>query len=519
MKTKHIFFPLSPAVLYFFLLTFSLAYGNSQQKLYNEGKNACIDHNWNKAINRFEKFMDRYPESQYMDEVQFWLGYSLEKIPERQVEAFKTFGNLVKNYSNSPWRDNAMVHQIRLAEKFVSAGKEEYRAVLAERLSSENRDVQYRAAVALGKLGDKQALPVLRQIQEHIDLGGLASALVTFLESDSIVVTLDSEVERPKKVKSIFASKKYKQYRSMLRKDDGWSKQELVIFGMWHILKSDEFEEYHSLTDEYDRIQWYENYWQEKADKLDFNESELRNEFERRVIFTRTFFSDVSEHLDRKYRADQYLLPGEFRAPWDARGELYIKYGEPSSRNLAHWDGLDSEHWEYPNYEIDFIVYQHWTNIYLNAVQNGPTHYGFHETDRWRFEHDYLENAEFYYNTGFITDSFKSLFVNFRQMKNEEKGNLLVGYGLEGVELNDVVIDKIKQHILFVDYSVLDDKYREILHGALTRAIILKNGPTNTLEGKIHLSLDPGKYIVRLKIQDFCSHKISFFEQELVVHQ
>lgn len=514
VRATRIFCLLSP-----FAFVFSLAYGDSQQKLFDDGKKACIEHKWDKAISRFEKFVDRFPQSQHMDNVQFWLGYSLEKIPERQVEAFKIFGHLIERYSDSVWLDNAIVHQLRLAEQFVGAGQEKYRPILTQRLLDENKEVQYRAAISLGKLGDKQALPTLQRIQEHKDLGRLATALVVFLEqaSDSLLANLDAEVERPKSVKSVFASKRYKQYRSMLRKDDGWTNQELVEFGMWHILKSDEFKEYQSLTDEYDRIQWYQDYWQAKARKMELIESELRNEFERRLIFARTFFSAVSDHLDRLYHADQYLLPGQFRAPWDARGELYIKYGEPRTRYQAHWDGLDSEHWDYPNYEIDFIVLQQWTNIYLNAIRNGPTYYGQYENDQMRFERDYIRNAEFRFNTIAKADPFESLSITVSELEHEGKGNVLINYGLNGVELNNVLIDKMRQNILFIGCSVLDKKHRKTLYSGSTRSIISKESPADSVGGKILLALEPGEYIVRLKIQDLCSYKVGFFEHDLVV--
>ncbi len=131
---------------------------------YQEAKMKCIDRNWTEAIALFEELLEKHPGNKYEDDAIFWTGYCLEKLPGQSQESFNTYSRLVNNYPNSPWVDDAQVHQIALAEQFVLGGQESYKDFLHQEMRKEQKDVQYREAISIGSIGDKKALPFLEKM-------------------------------------------------------------------------------------------------------------------------------------------------------------------------------------------------------------------------------------------------------------------------------------------------------------------------------------------------------------------
>ena len=84
-------------------------------KLFEKGRKECFEQKWKKAHKRFDEFRRKYSGSQYSDDVCFLAGNALEHIPGREKEAFETYTALLNDYPDSPWIDNAIIHQIRRA--------------------------------------------------------------------------------------------------------------------------------------------------------------------------------------------------------------------------------------------------------------------------------------------------------------------------------------------------------------------------------------------------------------------
>ena len=352
---------------------------------YQEAKMKCINRNWTEAISLFEELLEKYPGNKYEDDAIFWIGYSLEKLPDKRQESFDTYSRLVNNYPNSSWVDDAQVHQIALAEQFILEGQEIYKDFLYQQLNKEQIEVQYRSAIALGRIGDKKAIPVLEKMKNDEDYGHQAQNLIAVLTTETIPVdeesiktddqnkldiVYDKEKEKPKQDKlsgiMVFDTDRYAQYRSMLRKDDDWSKEELINFALWHILDTDKFEEYANLTSEYDKTEWRRKLWKRKDPTPTTSENEFEAEFQQRINYARTNFASFWNYMSFKYLPDQHLRLGWPHAPWDARGELYIKYGEPDFRSVEGWH---TEIWIYDRYSVDFLVKQYMTNIMEMPLQ------------------------------------------------------------------------------------------------------------------------------------------------------
>jgi hypothetical protein len=447
----------------------------------------------------------------------------MENVELREEEAFSVYSQLTETYPESPWLDNAQVHQVKLAEKLAQQGREPYRLFLKDMLASEIDAVRFRAAIALGKAGDKTALPVLYQAQGDEELGYLAADIIKNLESGQSLQSLQTlevagEYEKPSVPGSAFTPKHYKQYRAMLRKDDSWTRQELFMFGMWQVLPTQTFEEYASLTDKFDQVQWYEDYWREFAAEVEIPEFEVRNEFERRVFFARGNYSRPAEHIDRKYLEDQYLMPGTFRAPWDARGELYIKYGEPGSRELSYSGETYQENWDYDFYKIDFTVKQYWTNINNSAILKGPIYNPLYDNNPTKFYNDFIEKREFRFNLNHRTNPFEFLKVEIENTPDSEKGNMTVSYSIPADEFARVAFSRENHVISLRGIYVLNDREEEVYSDEEKKIFRVESQGLGVGE-TLYIDLPAGKYKFFLRVEDYASYKVGSYEKEVIIEE
>ena len=139
--------------------------------LYQDAKRLSFDKEWTRAISQFEELLDKYPGNRYEDDAKFWIGYCLEKLPGKKQQAFDVYSQLIINYPQSPWVDDAQMHQIELAAEFIYEGKQSYKQFLYEKMRKEQPEIQYRAAIVLGRIGDKKAMPVLEKMKDDEDYG------------------------------------------------------------------------------------------------------------------------------------------------------------------------------------------------------------------------------------------------------------------------------------------------------------------------------------------------------------
>ena len=136
--------------------------------LFNEAMELRIQREWDKALEKYESLKQKYPNSKYVDDAEFWSAYIL-KAQGKDSDAFKSYQAMKQKHPNSPWADDATMHQIGLAEKFVKQGQDSYRDFLKNQLKSPHKNVKYQAALSLGKLGDKRAIPVLKEMSNNGD--------------------------------------------------------------------------------------------------------------------------------------------------------------------------------------------------------------------------------------------------------------------------------------------------------------------------------------------------------------
>jgi GWxTD domain-containing protein len=501
---------------------------DTAEEKYLEGKTCCIKQKWNKAIIEFEELISMYPESRYVDDAYFWIGYCYEKIPERQTEAFMQFDKVVNRFPDSPWADDAVIHQIAIAEEMVSAGMEQYKPFLNEALNSQNTDIQNRAALALGRLNDKSALPVLENLTNDEELGFIAKDVIAHLgradssqeksvKSGLLKKTLNIlyKTEKADQVIeddtsdffSFLNTLRYEQYKSMLRKDNDWSKAEIHNFALWHILDTDKFQEYFVLSNEYDKKEWLRKFWKKKDPTPTTEKNEIKGEFERRFLYARAHFSAFWNYSHMKYLPDQHLRYGWEHAPWDARGELYIKYGEPDIRSIEGWH---TEEWIYYSFGVDFLVKQYMTNIYGNAISGGDlSHHRYGDrffgrrSSSWMpyLESNFIYNNELKFKYNYNAEPIEDLEMDFI---SHNKG-LTIFYSVPVDEF--IAIDKNIRYV--EEIVVFNNDYREVSRKLNNRVITDLEKDINQ---KIEIELPIGEYSFAIKIKDNNSNKLGIYK-------
>jgi GWxTD domain-containing protein len=400
-------------ILLFCFCALSVTLGYSQEdaahRLYLQAKKFSFNQQWREASELFAQLVKDYPKSPYCEEAHFWVGYSLEKAGEF-LRAYDAFEKMMRLYPSSAWLDDAVSHQVMLAEKLAQKRGDRYYLTLRKAMESQENEAKYPAAMALARLGDRRALPVLKSLRGQPLYDQEAEKLVQQLETamdlpDETAVTdgggpvglqadggeAKSAIQFDAKDDKInyFQEHRFEQYRSMTRKDDSWTRDELVDFAVWHILPTDQFDEYASL-DRQRRGLWLDEFWKKHDPTPATVENECREEFERRVDYARSQFNYFDRMKDFYY------------APWDARGEVYVKFGQPEKRTTND----EGEFWYYSIYnQITFFIRPHVTNIFgrsifISSLDNKSMRSIARPSDRlkWRnFHNEYIFQPGFYF--------------------------------------------------------------------------------------------------------------------------
>lgn len=406
MKTRSI-----RALFFCFCALFTsigFAQEDAAHRLYLQAKKFSFNQQWSEASELFAQLVKDYPKSSYCEEAHFWVGYSLEKAGE-SIRAYDTFEKMLRLYPAGTWYDDAVSHQIMLAEKLAQKRGDRFYQALRQAMESQEQEVKFPAAMALARLGDRRALSVLKslkgqplfdqeaeklvqQLEKATDLPdeiAMADGGSPALQADGGEARSAIQFDAADDKINYFQEHRFEQYRSMTRKDDSWTRDELVDFAVWHILQTDQFDEYTSL-DRQRRGQWLDEFWKKHDPTPATVENECLEEFDRRVDYARSQFNYFDRMKDFYY------------APWDARGEVYIKFGQPEKRTTND----EGEFWYYPTYnQITFFIRPHVTNIFgrsifISSLDNKSMRSVARLSDRlkWRnFHNEYIFQPGFYF--------------------------------------------------------------------------------------------------------------------------
>jgi len=303
----------------------------------------------------------------------------------------------------------------------------------------------------------------------------------------------------------------------MLKTEGTWTRDELINFGMWTILGTDQFEALAALKG-YDRLEWLRKYWKLRDPTPTTEVNECQDEFEKRMEYAWENFSETWNYRNFKVLQDQYLRDGWPHAPWDERGEIYILYGEPESISIA---GFNEEEWSYNKYRIDFIVERYKTNIYKDAVRLGPLSMELYADNPDWAHYNFIENREFRYTHNYHAKPFKSFKPEFSVPAESDTGQIAVFYTIPTDEFKITKQDG-GQGISYNEcWVVLDEDMREVVRKeqphAVTRAEKKEIKNMKVVSGRIQLDLPPGQYLFALEIRDLNNPRLGLYVETFEV--
>jgi len=521
------------------LLSQNPGWADDGTALFQKAKKKTVAQLWDEAIMLYEEFIHEYPDHKDEDDAFFWLAYCLEKKMPNDIQPFLAYDELIQTFPKSTWTDDAIVHQIGMAARFVESGKEEFRDFLYEKLEENHRQIRQQAAIALGKIRDKKARPVLKEMAENPDYYDLVSPLIQDMEGRNVETAPSIAAKSQKRtafevtasagrfeeksqkkeektwdwsgVLPTFYTKRHRQYKSMLKNQKRWTPDELIDFGMWTILSTDEFEMYHRLSG-YDRSEWLRKYWKKLDPTPTTQKNEAFDEFKRRVNYAYAHFSETWDYRHLKYKKDMYQRSGWSNAPWDARGELYIKYGPPQFQTIHGWH---TEEWSYYKYHVDFIVKLYETNIYYDAIQPGSLSYYSYKDDIDYVISTYISNPEFRYHYEYDADPLKLKENRFFT----EDGLLKFNYSVPIKELGYEKSGDVYQFDYDLTVVVFDEDMREVIRQEKKKTFQRENKHAYKKDkyysDQVQLPLIPGPYLVSILIDDKHSKKIGLYMKNL----
>jgi GWxTD domain-containing protein len=456
-----------------------------------------------------------------------------------------------------------VVHQIHLAEQFIREGKQQFKSFIEEKWKSGAPDIQLQAALALARLGEQQALQYLEGIDGDELQQEKISSLIARIKKSQSTIPVDSGKGKiriaypaeklktqPEKIEAEgilpgLKTRRYEQYQSMLHMDDNWTREELNDFALWYIIDTDEFEEYRNLPLDYDRQEWLRKFWKRKDPTPTTERNEMKEEFDRRILFSRSYFAQFWNNRSTRYLPDQHLRYGWEHAPWDARGELYIKYGEPEVRSVEGWH---TEEWIYYRYNVDFIVKQYMTNIYGNAIAAGtmtqqmqpnfqnynpynytsPLYQMFDEDNtihrNWNtyLDQNYIYNPEIRYEHDYASKILKGFQMTSRIRPGDDSLEILLNYSIPQKEFNlddqemEIPLSRTYRECIII----LDEDLCTIKKEQVDRTLPSGNGEDTSVYQEVSIRIGKEQpelqtYTFYISIYDSLNNKQGIYTQEL----
>ncbi len=360
------------------------------ETLYERALTLNLQGEWEDALVLFRRIAAG--SSARAAEAAFYTGLCLENLSGRDAEAFTAFAELRSRFPASPFASKALSHQVNLAGVM---GEEDpyYRDFLVHQIESGNDAIRHEAALSLARLGDERAVPGLLDVLEHgssdqkmlvldripafaqnvaEDLAARAVRLTrgTPLGARAVEIRTLLEAQRAERerLEHLIATDRRFLLEQLKRTGEAWTEEELITQGLFHIMPVATFARYIQAGPA-EREEIYEDFFRSQEDPYpETPEQEMELEFRRRIQHARQYFSEPWKAARSRYQANDWLTADNVYAPWDCRGELYIKFGEPDNIYML---GFNQEEWLYARFRVDFTVMKYKVNFYRNAIYPG----------------------------------------------------------------------------------------------------------------------------------------------------
>ena len=200
--------------------------------------------------------------------------------------------------------------------------------------------------------------------------------------------------------------------------------------------------------------------------------------------------------------------------PWDARGELFIKYGEPTFRSVV---GFQQERWTYNQLDTDFIVQKFVTNIYGNAIKgNRISNRYFNARDESAFvAANYINREHFYYSPDFDGKAADGLHLGLAPAGGEP-GQYRLTYSLPADAFPAETSGNSYRIAYVRHYVILDEDMREVQRSEDV-GVFTTQRLRGRFEGYLDVRLAPGSYLIGVRLTSDNGEKFSMGRLEYTV--
>ncbi|GEM_PF-1699928 len=346
--------------------------------------------NWENALPLFRQIAAG--SSEHAAEAAYYAGLCLENLSERDAEAFQAFVDLRTRFPESPFAAHALSHQVTLAGQ-LGDNDPFYRDFLMFQIENGEQPIRYEAALSLAGLGDERAsrglLEVLREgtnDQKMLALERIPSfapEIASDLANEAVRITrgnalnvqatdlrrsLAAQQAERERLEEMIATDRRFLMNTIKRQGEEWTEEELITQGLFHIMPVETFARYVQASGA-EKRRIYTEFFQSVEDPFpDTPEQEAESEFRLRIEYARDHFSEPWKAARSLYEAADWLTEDNSYAAWDARGELFVKYGAPDAISMVNFN---VEEWLYTRFGIDFTVMKYKVNFFRNAIYPG----------------------------------------------------------------------------------------------------------------------------------------------------
>ncbi len=154
-------------ILPLFLLSLSFLLYPFQERELSDVKLLIFDRKWKEAETKILDILRKYPESENLSDILFYLGQCIQEQGGREEEAINTFKRYLKKREGAKFSEEAEIAIIDLSAELYRKGKKNYIDNIKMGLESKKRVIRYYSAFKLSyfKEGEKfLAVPVLMEI-------------------------------------------------------------------------------------------------------------------------------------------------------------------------------------------------------------------------------------------------------------------------------------------------------------------------------------------------------------------
>ncbi|MFO7769109.1 MAG: HEAT repeat domain-containing protein [bacterium] len=366
----------------------------SPEQAYQDARDLTMRQDWEEALYIFRALADG--DSPRAADAAFYVGFCLENMSGRSQEAFRAYREVRMAHPDTEMARRALLRMIPLAG---TLGDEDpsYRDFLARHLESERAEVRREAALSLARFGDQRALeglreilregsadmklmalercsnypdPVTNELIKEVSRAAAPSAadMAVQRQAERLARSMETGREDRARMEEILARDKKLLMETIKRQGEEWTLEELITHGLLAVMPREMFVRYVQGS-EAEKQRLYNEFFRRQGDPLpETDRNELEEEFRRRVEYARENFSEPWQGARSRYDVKEWVTPDNDYAPWDARGELYIRYGDPSDIFQV---GFNVEEWRYDRLKVDFTVHLYRSNWYLNAIFPG----------------------------------------------------------------------------------------------------------------------------------------------------